>query len=325
MREKTHGQLFNKMTMQQADPNNHDSTGKLPIAVVIVNYNAGDFLTKCVATILQTVDSVVIVDNASTDASLSTLTARFQNEPRLRVLHNPANLGFSAGCNIGLGATDMPYVLFLNPDCKVEKLSLIRMLQVLESDPQIGMTGGCLVNPDGTEQGGGRRIIPTPWRAFVRATGLHHLSTFWPVLFPDFHLHKQPLPDRPVEVEAISGAMMLVRRHAIQTAGKWDEQYFLHCEDLDLCMRFRQEGWKIMFVPSAKAVHYQGTCSKSRPFFVAWHKHKGMVYFYKKFFRRQYPGILMHLVAAGVWLRFFIATLYYAFCYFVKFLKPKHG
>ena len=312
------------MTMQQTSPDNHENMGKSPVAIVIVNYNAGAFLAKCVATIMQTADSVVIVDNASTDTSLLALAGRFQNEPRLNVIHNSSNLGFSAGCNIGLDATDTPYVLFLNPDCQLEKQSLTCMLQILESDPQIGMVGGYLVNPDGTEQGGGRRKIPTPWRAFVRATGLHHLSKFWPGLFPDFHLHRQPLPDQPVEVEAISGAAMLVRRHAIQEVGQWDENYFLHCEDLDWCMRFRQHGWKIMFVPDAKIVHYQGACSKSRPFFVAWHKHKGMVYFYKKFFRQQYPGILMNLVAVGVWLRFSITVLYSALYYFAKFLRPKH-
>ncbi|SET23026.1 hypothetical protein SAMN05216326_11633 [Nitrosomonas marina] len=313
------------MTAQHTNPANLDNSGRLPVSVVIVNYNAGTLLTECIATILKAVDSIVIVDNASTDSSLSTLVTRFRNEPRLNIIRNNTNLGFSAGCNIGLDASDEPYVLFLNPDCKLEQRSLIRMLRVLESDPETGMVGGYLVNPDGTEQGGGRRKIPTPWRAFVRASGLYHLSTRWPRLFPDFHLYKQPLPDGPVAVEAISGAAMLVRRHAIQSVGKWDERYFLHCEDLDWCMRFRQRGWKIMFVPDAKIVHYQGTCSQSRPFFVAWHKHKGMVYFYKKFFGQQYPGILMGLVAAGVWLRFSLTVLYYTIYNSAKFFRSKHG
>jgi GT2 family glycosyltransferase len=69
-------------------------------------------------------------------------------------------------------------------------------------------------------------------------------------------------------------------------------------------MRFRQKGWKILFVPSARVMHAQGVCSRNRPIFVEWHKHRGMMRFYRKHFRHQYPGVLMGLVATGVWLRF---------------------
>jgi hypothetical protein len=84
----------------------------------------------------------------------------------------------------------------------------------------------------------------------VRAFGLHRFSDRWPKLFYDFHLHKLPLPNAPIEVEAISGACMLVKRDSMADVGLWDEGYFLHCEDLDWCMRFRQKGWKILFVPN---------------------------------------------------------------------------
>jgi GT2 family glycosyltransferase len=139
---------------------------------------------------------------------------------------------------------------------------------------------------------------------------LYHFSERWPRLFYDFHLHKQPLPDHAIGVEAISGACMLVKRKAILDTGLWDEAYFLHCEDLDLCMRFRQKAWRVMFVPTARVTHALGVCSSVRPTFVEWHKHKGMIRFYHKFFRHQYPGILMWLVAIGVWLRFGVIVSY---------------
>ncbi|MFO7568493.1 MAG: glycosyltransferase family 2 protein, partial [Smithellaceae bacterium] len=126
----------------------------------------------------------------------------------------------------------------------------------------------------------------------------------YPKLFTDFLLYQEAIPDGPVEVEAISGACMLVKREAFEDVGPMDENYFLHCEDLDWCMRFRQKGWQILFVPGARVVHDQGTCSREKPFFVEWHKHKGMMRFYRKFFRHQYPGPLFWLVTAGVWLRF---------------------
>jgi len=183
------------------------------------------------------------------------------------------------------------------------------LLACLRSDERVGMVGGLLVNEDGTEQGGGRRAVPTPWRSFVRAFALHRFDDRWPKLFYDFHLHKQPLPNEPIEVEAISGACMLVKRKVVGDVGLWDEGYFLHCEDLDWCMRFRQKGWKILFEPNARISHALGACSQSRRVFVEWHKHKGMVRFYRKFFRHQYPGALMGLVTGGVWLRFALVTV----------------
>jgi GT2 family glycosyltransferase len=172
------------------------------------------------------------------------------------------------------------------------------------------MVGGLLVNPDGSEQRGGRRAIPTPWRSFTRAFGLTRFSKRWPNLFFDFHLEKQALPDHSIEVEAISGACMMVKRDVVEDVGLWDEGYFLHCEDLDWCMRFRQKGWKILFVPSARMTHALGACSKTRPVFVEWHKHKGMMRFYNKFFRNKYP-VMMVLIAAGIWLRFGMVAIHH--------------
>lgn len=285
---------------------------KPSISVVIVNYNAGQFLTACIDSALAQVSEVLVVDNASTDLSLELCTEHFPEEPKLKIIRNTTNLGFAAACNIGVAQATGAYVLFLNPDCVLHAGSLQRLIQVLETHPEAGMVGGRLTNEDGTEQAGGRRAVPTPWRSFVRAFGLYRFAEYWPRLFYDFHLHKQALPDHTIEVEAISGALMLVRREAMENVGLWDEDYFLHCEDFDWCMRFRRKGWKILFVPDAPVMHHKGVCSRSRPIFVEWHKHKGMMRFYRKFFRHQYPGILMWLVALGVWLRFAAVAAYYS-------------
>ena len=279
------------------------------ISTIIVNYNAGPLLRGCVDSLLACpLDiEIVVVDNASTDGSLDVLTGL----PNVRVIKNSANVGFAAACNVGVQAATGEYFLFLNPDCILAVDAVQRMLEATGSAEDVGMVGGLLVNPDGTEQGGGRRAVPTPWRSLVRATGLSRFADRWPKLFYDFHLHKQPLPPALIEVEAISGACMLVPRRVMDKVGLWDEAYFLHCEDLDLCMRFRRMGWKILFVPSAKVVHEKGACSKHQPIFVEWHKHKGMIHFYRKFFRHQYPGLLMGLVVLGVWLRFGMVAGYY--------------
>jgi len=279
------------------------------ISTIIVNFNAGELLRSCVDSLLNCPleIEIIVVDNASTDGSLEVLLGY----PSVQIIKNTTNLGFASACNCGLRAASAPILMFLNPDCSFEPGALVKLLSVLDSDKRVGMVTGVLTNLDGTEQAGGRRAVPTPWRSFVSAFGLIRFANRWPRLFSDFHLHKQPLPDQPIEVEATSGACMLIRREAMQDVGEWDEGYFLHCEDLDLCMRFRQKGWKILFVPDAKVIHDQGACSRTRPIFVEWHKHKGMMRFYRKFFRHQYPGVLWPLVAVGVWLHFVLLAGYH--------------
>lgn len=276
-----------------------------PISLVIVNHNAGLLLVDCIRSAQSQVQEIIVIDNASTDTSLTEIEQKFSNDEKqqLTIRRLDQNIGFAAACNVGVQAAQFSFILFLNPDCILPVNAINRLMQVLQSDNQIGMVGGRLLNMDGSEQGGGRRAIPTPWRALVRASGLYHLARFWPNLFFDFHLHKQPLPLNPIEVEAISGALMLVRRDAIDEVGGWDEGYFLHCEDLDWCMRFRQQGWRVVFVPDVQVLHHKGVCSQAKPLFVAWHKHKGMLRFYQKFFRNQYPSALMWLVSVSVWFR----------------------
>jgi len=277
------------------------------VSTIIVNYNAGDLLRQCVESVLncELVVEIIVVDNASSDKSLEGVA----DLPRVKIIKNPINMGFASACNSGLAAANSNYLLFLNPDCILQANAVKTLVKTLSLSDSVGMVGGLLKNPDGTEQEGCRRAVPTPWRSFVRAFGLYRFANRWPRLFYDFHLHNEDMPNQATEVEAISGACMLVNRTVIEKVGLWDEEYFLHCEDLDWCMRFRQRGFKILFEPNAVVEHTQGACGRSRPVFVEWNKHKGMCRFYCKFFRHQYPGVLMGVVLVGVWFRFgFIAT-----------------
>ena len=285
-----------------------DCKGDCGVSVVIVNYNAGDILLACVRHALEQAQQVIVVDNDSDDDSIASLSAAF---PGVEVIRNQQNLGFAKACNIGARAAVGDRILFLNPDCLLEPGAIQALLDAFHERPHVGMVGGLLTNPDGTEQGGARRAVPTPWRSFVRAFGLSVFSSRYPRLFSDYSLHKEPLPTGPIEVEAISGACMMATREAMAEVGLMDEEYFMHCEDLDWCMRFRRSGWSLLFVPGARMVHHKGHCSKSSPIFVEWNKHWGMLRFYRKFFRHQYPGVLMWLVTIGVWLRFSLAAGYF--------------
>jgi GT2 family glycosyltransferase len=275
-----------------------------PVSVVVVNFNAGDDLLQCVsAALASTVPvEVLVVDNASTDGSLDRLAEHFADEPRLQVIRNETNFGFAEASNAGIAVARGSHILLLNPDCSVEPDTLEKVRRALDAAPGAGMAGCLIRNPDGSEQAGCRRLLPTPGRAFLRAFGLGRLGGR--TRLRDFVLAGEPLPDGPAEVEAISGAFMMVKRQTFAQVGLLDEGYFLHCEDLDWCQRYRKAGLAILFVPGAVAVHVKGRSSRDRPVRVLWHMHRGMVRFYRKFFRDRYPLPLYWLVVLGVWLRF---------------------
>lgn len=292
--------------------------------MIIVNYNAGVFLVSCVDSAFAAgASKVIVVDNNSHDDSLKSIEEPQRADNSLLIIRNSANLGFAAGCNIGTHYSTAPNIFFLNPDCVLANDALGCLLKALNSSTSVGMVGGFLCNPDGSEQAGGRRVFPTPQRALLRAFGMSRLTRLFPAAFADFLLHEDPIPCAPIEVEAISGACMLVKREAMERVGLWDEAYFLHCEDLDWCMRFNRSGWKVLFVPSAQVMHAYGACSKDHPYFIEWHKHRGMLIFYRKFFRHQYPVSLWAGVVVGVWARFSMVIARQAFIHLRHFITAK--
>lgn len=274
------------------------------ITAVIVNYNAGETLGAVVGSLTaeREVARVIVVDNASSDGSPERLAAAAS--ARVNVIRNAANLGFAAACNQGAALAATPYLLFINPDCRVETGALARLLTVLQSRNDAAMAGPLILGSDGREQRGCRRYLPDPRRALMRVLGLGGPGADGRV--GGFDLAGTPLPEAPAAVEAISGACMLVKRDAYVRVGGWDEGYFLHCEDLDLCMRFGLQGSKVLFVPDAVVRHTQGVSSRGRSVFVSWHKHRGMWRYFTKFQRRASPIWLTASVWLGIWSRFLL-------------------
>jgi len=270
--------------------------------VVIVNFDAGEFLKDAVQSVLpsRAVASLCIVDNASTDASLASLP--LSQDDRLTIIRNQTNLGFATACNIGLTRATADYVLLLNPDCRVAEGAVERLIAVLQSTEGAGLAGPLLLNSDGSEQAAGRRKFPMPRTVLAHAFGVMWFKRR--VLGHDAVRSEDPQTKQPSEIEAISGACMMTSRTAIADVGLLDEHYFLHCEDLDWCMRFHLRGWKILFVPEAAVVHHKGISSRHRPLAAEYYKHKGMVRFYQKFLAAAHPRWLLMLVALSVWTRF---------------------
>jgi hypothetical protein len=265
----------------------------MPLSVVIVSYNSSVLLIDCVRSVLASSlpVEVVVSDNGSTDCSVEPLADMAAADSRLRVVRNRGNLGFAAGNNAVLPLTRGDYILFLNPDCIVRPDSLARMVATLAAHPNAGMAGCLIRNADGSEEKSCRRRIPTPRSLLGR---LFH-STPEPAM---------PLPTAPIAVEAISGAFMLVRRSALGRIGSFDEAYFMHWEDVDLCRRFRAAGEEILFVPDVEVTHFKGRSSRRRPLRVEWHKHRGLMRFFRKFHFSGWRVVWYGPVAAAIAFRF---------------------
>ncbi len=271
-------------------------TGKPLCSVVIVNFNGGELLLQSVASVLASTLSVeiILIDNASVDGSSEQVQERY---PRVQLINNSRNRGFAVAANQGLRAARADFLLLLNPDCILASDTLQNMFEVLRCYPEAGMAGCRILNPDGSEQRGCRRNLPTLGSGLRKAAGSQGGKTA-------VDLHLQPLPDQPQLIEAISGAFMLVRRRALDEVGLLDEEYFMHCEDLDWCRRFLDMGWKILFVPHVEVVHHQGTCSKATPVRVSWYLHRGMVRYYRKFLARSNGPLVSMVVIPGIYARF---------------------
>jgi GT2 family glycosyltransferase len=152
--------------------------------------------------------------------------------------------------------------------------------KALKEKPKLGIAGARLLNQDGSEQRGARRGVLSPWAALVSMTGLSRLEKFSPI-FADMHWEGHPLPKKPKIVPAISGACMMLRSQDFEQISGFDERYFLHVEDLDICRRIREKEGNVLFVPAALITHY-GSTSQASIFRINWNKATGLVrYFYR--------------------------------------------
>lgn len=240
------------------------------IDVVIVACNSGSLLDDCVARVLDTAECtrLCLVDNASSDGWPERVSSRWSTDPRFKFEPMGRNIGFGAGCNRGAALGTSSWLLFLNPDCLIQADSLARLLAVIEQDPLIGILGADVRDALGGEERAARRLDPSPIR----------LLSAWLKYF-GFNADAVQIAKNtdPVQkVDACSGALLLLPRRLYTQVHGFDEAFFLHGEDLDLCRRVRDQGFKVAVANHVQVIHRQGSSSKARPVFVAWHKHSGL-------------------------------------------------
>lgn len=279
-------------------------------SVVMVSYHTGPVLWMAMEAVLaqEVCKELIVVDNGNPADVVFRLREFARQNDRVTLVSGQGNIGFARGCNAGAKVAGGDFLLLLNPDCILPPRALGRMAEALETYPGAKLAGCYLMNPDGSEQRGGRRNLLTPWNAFVESLSLH-------CLFPTGHkperlnFHELPIPQEVHEVPAISGAFLFLRRATYEAMGGMDEQYFLHVEDLDFCLRIARSGGKTICVPDVKVLHYRST-SDAPSHFVEWHKTRGFIrYFYTHFRNTYVPGFLA-LLSAAIMARFWVKAAF---------------
>lgn len=287
--------------------------------MVVADSGAG--VRECVVRALASSAPVelVVVDNASRDGVPQAIARAYANDDRVRVVYNHRNLGFGAAVNVGARAARGAALLVLNPDCMLEPDTLARLLAVLDAQSGAGIVGAVVCAADGTPDPASWRRDPLLRPALNAFSGRSRRQGGGP---RDAGVDVAgPIPAATFEVENVSGALLLVRRAAFDQLQGFDEGYFLHCEDLDLCRRARDAGYGVWLAGDVRVAHGKGGSSRHRPVFVSYHKHRGMWRWFRKFdpaYRRPWVravvacGIAAHFsVTAPVsWLRLHLPFRY---------------
>jgi GT2 family glycosyltransferase len=257
-----------------------NNSSQAVVSIVIVSWNARDYLMQCLESLTPVVCrypmEIIVVDNASSDGSAELAENNF---PQVRLIRNPANLGFAKANNLGIAASAGRYVCLVNSDVKVLPDCISRLVDYCERHPDVGMAGPRIIGGDGKLQRSCRGF-PTLWNMLCRALALD--SIFSRIkLFTGYSLSFWPQDDTR-SVDILTGCFWLVRRETLGRVGLLDESFFMYGEDMDWSRRFWLGGSKLFFVPSAEAIHYGGASSSNSPVRFYIEKQRADLQYWKK-------------------------------------------
>lgn len=279
------------------------------VSAIVVTYHTGEPLELCLRSLFAEpwIDEVVLVDNGNPPDVASALRALRADRRDVTLIQGQGNVGFARACNLGADVANGRYLMFCNPDAVLQRGAAERLVAAGRKARSPWIVGGRLVDKRGREQRGARRELLTPWTAIVGLLGLGGLEKLSP-LFRDVHRERDPKPDSVVPMPVVSGALMLTPRADFQSIGGFDEGYFLHVEDIDICRRVGEAGGAVLFEPTAEALHF-GATSRTSWIKVESHKARGLARYFTKFAKSPgerltvallSPFIGMMLVARGV-------------------------
>jgi GT2 family glycosyltransferase len=253
---------------------------EIDLSIVIVTWNARDVLLPAIESIFREVKGityeVIVADNDSKDGSADAVEAEF---PEAKVIRIPRNLGFAGGNNVGLREARGRYAVLLNSDTITHAGAFERLVAYMDAHPEAGACGPQLLNPDGSKQNCFHNFPSL-------ATELVNLSLL-KMLFPAKYPSKRQTYTEPIEVDAVLGACMLVRREVLEKVGPMDDGYFFFLEETDWCARIREAGWKIVHVPDARITHLFGESTKKKVPTQTWIEYYRSLY---RFFAKNRGG-----------------------------------
>ncbi len=278
----------------------------MDLSIIIVSYNVKEFLRGAIASVQRSLAAggiegeIIVIDNDSSDGSSAMIRSEFP-ETRLYALNE--NLGFGRANNLALRHAKGDFFLLLNPDTILGEETLSTILDFMRSYPKAGLAGCKLLNGDGTFQLSCRRGFPTPWASFTKLFGL---ASLFPnsKLFARYNLTYLPI-DATYEVDALGGAFMMLSRDAWNATKGFDEDFFMYGEDIDLCYRAKQAGFKIFYVHSTATVHFKGESTRRSAINELQVFYEAMHVFVKKHYRASFLFTL--LLRFGIFLRRTIA------------------
>jgi N-acetylglucosaminyl-diphospho-decaprenol L-rhamnosyltransferase len=275
------------------------------LEVVIVSFRCREMLRDCLTSLRSAAPreglNVKVVDNASGDGTLEMLDSQF---PDVHAVPLARNVGFAAANNAALREATATYVLVLNPDTRVPPVTLDALLELMESNPQIGIAGCRLELEDGTFDHAARRSFPTV------SSSIGHFLRFgrYDRAPLRFSAYRAPNVERG-PVDAVNGAFMLIRRAMLDDIGLFDEGYWMYMEDLDICYRAAQAGWITWFEPSVHAVHVKaGTSGAHRNLRLTYAFHYGMFRYYRKHLAASGSRVVNGSVYAGIGAKFLLSA-----------------
>lgn len=284
----------------------NDDKSNVALSVVILNWNACDYLAECLRSIQRlhwrANIEVVVVDNASRlDESARVVREDF---PDVTLIENANNIGFAAGNNVGYKASRGEFILFLNPDTIVHEGAFDVLLDWMSTHPRAGAAGPKMTYPDGRLQAS-CRAFPSFGAGIFRNTIFGKL---WPNNpWSRGYLMEDAAHDEPRQADWISGSALLVRRAALVEidlpGGAWDETYFMYCEDVDMCYRFKEKGWERWYVPAAHITHVIGASSDWAQGAMIRQHHGSMLRFYFKHYAKGIGLLGAPLAVAGIGVR----------------------
>lgn len=277
-----------------------DAAASPRVSAIVVTYHTGDCLELCLRSLFSEpwVDEVILVDNGNPAPVSSSLRALQADRRDVTLIQGQGNVGFARACNLGAEVARGSHLLFVNPDAVLQRGAAERLVEASRRARHPCIVGGRLVDKRGREQRGGRRELLTPWTAMVGMLGLGGLERLSPV-FRDVHRERDPRPDSVVAMPVVSGALMMIPRADFAAIGGFDEGYFLHVEDIDICRRVGEAGGAVLFEPLAEALHFGGT-SGANWAKVESHKARGLIYYFEKFAASPAERTMVRLLSPAI-------------------------